>query len=44
MHALRKARKRHEIDLYTRDIMIESVIKNKILDSKIENRITINDL
>ena len=44
MHALRKARKRHEIDLYTRDIMIESVIKNKIIDSKIENRITINDL
>lgn len=41
MFALRKACKRHETGMYTRDIMMESVIKNRIIDSKIEGRITI---
>ena len=43
MYALKKARKRHEIGLKTRDVMIESVIKNRIIDSKIEGRITISE-
>lgn len=44
MYALTKAKKRHETDLYTRDIMMESVIRNRVIDSKIENRIVVEDL
>jgi 2',3'-cyclic-nucleotide 2'-phosphodiesterase (5'-nucleotidase family) len=41
MYALKKAKKRHEIGLKTRDVMIESIIKNRIIDSKMEGRIII---
>lgn len=43
MYALKKARKRHEIGLMTRDVMMESVLKNRIIDSKMEGRITIEN-
>lgn len=41
MYALKKARKRHEIGLKTREVLMESVLKHRIIDSKIEGRITI---
>ncbi len=40
MTALRKAVKRHDLNLLVRDVMAESVIKNRVIDSKIEGRIT----
>ncbi len=43
MYALKKARKRHEIGMKTRDAMMESIIKHRIIDSKIEGRITISE-
>ena len=43
MYALKKAVKRHEIGLKTREVMMESVIKNRIIDSKIEGRIIIEN-
>lgn len=43
MYALRKAIRRHETGMYTRDVMMESVIKNRIIDSKLEGRITVVD-
>lgn len=42
MYALKKAKKRHEIGLKTRDVMIESIIKHRIIDAKMEERITIS--
>lgn len=39
MYALKKAKRRHEIGLLTREVMMESVIKNRVIDSKIEGRI-----
>lgn len=41
MHALKKAVKRHDIGILARDIMMEYVIKYRIIDSKIEGRITV---
>jgi len=41
MFALKKAKKRHEIGLKTREVLMESVLKHRIIDSKIEGRITI---
>lgn len=43
MFALKKARKRHDIGLKTREVLMESVIKHRIIDSKIEGRIVISD-
>lgn len=43
MYALKKAKKRHEIGLKTREVLMESVIKHRIIDSKIEGRITISE-
>lgn len=43
MVALKKARKCHEIGLKTRDVMMESVLKHRIIDSKMEGRITISE-
>lgn len=42
MYALKKAKKRHEIGLKTRDVMIESIIKHRIIDAKMEGRIAIS--
>ncbi|MBO6125035.1 MAG: 5'-nucleotidase C-terminal domain-containing protein [Bacteroidaceae bacterium] len=42
MYALKKAKKRHEIGLKTRDVIIESIIKHRIIDAKMEGRITIS--
>ena len=41
MTALLKALKRHDIDILARDIMSEYVIKHRIIDSKIEGRISV---
>ena len=41
MTALKKAVKRHEMGILARDIMMEYVIKHRIIDSKLEGRITI---
>ncbi|MBO4839662.1 MAG: 5'-nucleotidase C-terminal domain-containing protein [Bacteroidaceae bacterium] len=43
MYALKKANKRHEIGLKTRDVMMESLIKHRIIDSQIEGRIVIRE-
>lgn len=43
MYALKKARKRHEIGLKTREVLMESVLKHRIIDSKMEGRITISE-
>ena len=43
MYALKKAVKRHEIGLKTREVMMESIIKHRIIDSKIEGRITVSE-
>ena len=43
MYALKNAKKRHEIGLKTREALIESVIKHRIIDSKMEGRIIIKD-
>jgi 2',3'-cyclic-nucleotide 2'-phosphodiesterase (5'-nucleotidase family) len=42
MYALKKAKKRHDIGLKTREVLMESVIKHRIIDSKIEGRIVIS--
>ena len=39
--ALKKAVKRHDIGILARDIMMEYVIKHRVIDSKIEGRIII---
>jgi len=41
MYALKKAVKRHEIGILARDVMMEYVIKHRVIDSKMEGRITI---
>lgn len=41
MYALKKAVKRHVIGILARDIMMEYVIKHRVIDSKIEGRIII---
>lgn len=43
MFALKKAVKRHEIGILARDIMMEYVLKHRVIDSKIEGRIKIVD-
>ena len=43
MYALKKAKKRHEIGLKTREVLMESVLKHRIIDSKIEGRIVIEN-
>lgn len=43
MYALKRATKRHEIGLLVRDVMAESVLKNRIIDSKLEGRITVEE-
>lgn len=41
MYALKKAVRKHETGMLIRDLMMESIIKNRIIDSKIEGRITV---
>ena len=41
MYALKNAVKRHETGLLAREVMMESVLKHRIIDSKIEGRITV---
>ncbi|MBQ9171352.1 MAG: 5'-nucleotidase C-terminal domain-containing protein [Bacteroidaceae bacterium] len=41
MYALKKATKRHEIGILAREVMMEYVIKHRVIDSKIEGRIII---
>ena len=43
MYALKKAKKRHDIGLKTREVLMESVVKHRIIDSKMEGRITVSD-
>lgn len=43
MYALKKAVKRHEIGILARDIMMEYVIKHRVIDSKMEGRIVVKD-
>ena len=40
--SLRKAVKRHDIGILTRDIMMEYVIKHRVIDSKLEGRIKVS--
>ncbi|MBO7471534.1 MAG: 5'-nucleotidase C-terminal domain-containing protein [Bacteroidaceae bacterium] len=41
MYALKKAVKRHEIGILARDVMMEYVIKHRVIDSKVEGRIVV---
>ena len=41
MYALKNAVKRHETGLLAREVMMESVLKHRTIDSKIEGRITV---
>lgn len=41
MTALKKAIKRHSLGMLIRDVMSESIIKNRVIDSKIEGRIIV---
>ena len=41
MFALKKAVKRHDIGILARDIMMEYVLKHRVIDSKIEGRIVV---
>ena len=41
MYALKKAVKRHDIGILARDIMMEYVLKHRVIDSKIEGRIVV---
>ena len=43
MYALKKARKRHEIGQKVRDVMMENIIKHRVIDSKLEGRIVISE-
>ena len=43
MYALKKAVRRHETGILARDVMMEYVIKHRVIDSKIEGRIRIKD-
>ena len=41
MYALKKAVKRYDISILARDIMMEYVLKHRVIDSKIEGRIVV---
>ena len=41
MTALKKAVKRHEIGLLAREVMMEYVLKHRVIDSKMEGRIVV---
>jgi 2',3'-cyclic-nucleotide 2'-phosphodiesterase (5'-nucleotidase family) len=41
MYALKKAVKRHDIGILARDVMMEYVVKHRVIDSKMEGRIVI---
>ena len=41
MYALKKAVKRHETGILAREVMMEYVLKHRVIDSKIEGRITV---
>ena len=41
MYALKKARRRHDTGLLAREVMMEYVVKHRVIDSKIEGRITV---
>ena len=41
MYALKKAVKRHDIGFLARDVMMEYVLKHRVIDSKIEGRIVV---
>ena len=41
MYSLKKAVKRHDIGILARDIMMEYVLKHRVIDSKLEGRIII---
>ena len=41
MYALKKAVKRHETGILARDVMMEYVLKHRVIDSKMEGRITV---
>ena len=43
MTALKKALKRHETGILARDVMMEYVLKHRVIDSKIEGRIRIKN-
>jgi len=43
MFALKKAVKRHDIGILAREIMMEYVLKHRVIDSKLEGRIKIKD-
>ncbi len=43
MHALKKALRAHETGLKVREVMMENIVKNRIIDSKIEGRIIIKE-
>ena len=43
MTALKKATKRHDMGLVARDVMMEYVVKHRVIDSKIEGRITFGE-
>jgi 2',3'-cyclic-nucleotide 2'-phosphodiesterase (5'-nucleotidase family) len=39
LYALKKHKRRHETGMSVREIMMESVVKNRVIDSRIEGRI-----
>lgn len=39
LYALKKHKLRHETGMSVREIMMESVVKNRVIDSRIEGRI-----
>ena len=41
MYALKKAVKRHDIGILAREIMMEYILKHRVIDSKIEGRIVV---
>lgn len=43
MYALKKAVKRHETGILAREVMMEYVLKHRVIDSKIEGRVRIRD-
>lgn len=43
MYALKKAVKRHNIGLLARDVMMEYVLKHRVIDSKLEGRVRVID-
>lgn len=43
MTALKLAKKRYDLNILIRDVMAESIIKNRVIDSKIEGRIKIQN-